>query len=59
MKEKQETCQHVWIYDHADFDNVFLRCPRCGMIRVAYPGETCHVVSRELHIRHDGRDGDV
>ena len=52
----QESCQHVWIYDHADFDDVFLRC---GMIRVAYPGETCHVVSRELHIRHDAEEGDT
>lgn len=59
MNEKQEFCQHVWIYDHASFDDVFLRCPRCGMIRVAYPGETAVRVAQGLKIRHDGRDGDV
>jgi hypothetical protein len=56
---KMEQCHHVWVYDHRGFDDVWLRCPRCGMIRMAMPGETCHIVSRELKIRHDGKDGDV
>ena len=34
-----ENCNHVWVYDHESFDTVFLRCPRCNMIRLAGPGE--------------------
>ena len=57
--EKMETCSHVWVYDHSGFDGVFLRCPRCGMTRLAYPGETAARVAKELKIRHDDKDGDV
>ena len=58
--EKQmENCSHAWVFDHIKNEEVFLRCPRCGMLRPAYPGEPAARVSRELRIRHDGKDGDV
>lgn len=56
---KAELCSHVWVYDHADHDTVYLRCVWCNMVRIAMPGEPCQMVSRELKIRHDDRDGDV
>jgi DNA-directed RNA polymerase subunit RPC12/RpoP len=54
-----ESCSHIWIYDHTDHDTVYMRCPYCNMVRLAMPGEPCHVVSRELNIRHDGEEGDA
>lgn len=54
-----ESCSHVWEYYTTTFDDTYLRCPRCGMVRLAYPGETATRVSRELHIRHDGEEGDA
>lgn len=59
QEKLMETCSHAWVYDGQQFDDVFLCCPYCGMIRMAMPGETSHIVSRELKIRHDGEDGDV
>ena len=59
MNEETETCSHVWVYDHMQFEDVFMRCPRCGLVRIAYPGETAARVIRELKIRHDEKDGDV
>lgn len=59
MTDEMERCPHVWVYDHRQFDDVFLRCPRCGMVRIAMPGETAARVYRELKIRHDEKDGDV
>lgn len=59
MNDKMESCSHVWVYDHTDHDTVFLRCPYCGMVRIAMPGEVAARVSRELRIRHDDKDGDV
>lgn len=59
QEQLMENCPHVWVYDHQYNDDVFLRCPRCGMVRIAMPGETAARVSRELLIRHDGKDGDV
>jgi len=54
-----ESCFHSWVYDHCAGEDVFIRCPYCGMVRIAMPGETSHLVNRELNIRHDDRDGDV
>lgn len=59
QEKRMESCSHVWEYYTQTFDDVFLRCPRCGMVRIAMPGETAARVSRELLIRHDGKDGDV
>ena len=58
QEKRMDTCSHVWIYDHTEHDTVYMRCPRCQMVRLAMPGETCHMVSRELKIRHDGEEGD-
>lgn len=58
QEKRMESCSHVWEYYTQTFDDVFLRCLRCGMVRIAMPGETCHMVSRELKIRHDGEEGD-
>lgn len=54
-----DVCSHVWVYDHCDHDAVYMRCPYCQMVRLAMPGEPCHMVSNELKIRHDDQDGDV
>ena len=59
VESDRENCHHCWIYDHQSFDDVFLRCPRCGLVRISYPGEIVARVARELRIRHDGEDGDV
>ena len=59
MIEDMKRCSHVWVYDHTQFEDVYMRCPRCGLVRIAYPGETVAMVSRELKIRHDEKDGDV
>ena len=59
MNREQETCQHVWIYDHLVYDTLYMKCPRCGLERPSYPGEIAARVSKELHIRHDDKDGDV
>lgn len=59
QEKLMENCSHVWVYDGMQFEDVFLRCPRCGMIRMAMPGETNHIVSKELKIRHDGEEGDT
>lgn len=54
-----DICSHVWVYDHCDHDAVYMRCPYCNMVRLAMPGEPCHMVSKELRIRHDGEEGDT
>ena len=37
-QEKQmELCSHAWIYDHTEYDTVYLRCPYCNMVRMAMP----------------------
>lgn len=59
MSEKTDSCPHDWEYYTKTFDDVFLRCSMCGMVRIAKPGEITYLVSRELLIRHDGKDGDV
>ena len=56
---KMESCSHVWVYDHTDHDTVYMRCPYCNMVRLAMPGEPCHIVNQELKIRHDGEEGDA
>lgn len=59
QEKRMDTCSHVWVYDHCEHDTVFMRCPYCNMVRMAMPGETAHLVNRELQIRHDDKDGDV
>lgn len=59
MKDETGTCAHVWVYDHQAFEDIFLRCPYCGMVRLAELGEPAARVSKELNIRHDDQDGDV
>ena len=58
QEKRMEECHHIWEYYTTTFDDVFLRCPRCGMVRIAYPGERAARVSRELKIWHDGEEGD-
>jgi hypothetical protein len=50
-----EQCFHVWVYDHQYNDDVFLRCPRCGMVRLSMPGE---IVARLHRPQRTGQDGD-
>ncbi len=58
--EKQmESCSHIWLYDHTEHDTVYMRCQYCQMVRMAMPGEPCHMISQELRIRHDGEEGDT
>lgn len=59
QQKRMEECFHVWQYDHTEHDAVYMRCPYCNMVRLAMPGETAHLVSTELRIRHDNEDGDV
>ena len=59
MQNGREPCQHIWIYDHSDLGVLYMRCQRCKQIRPSVPGEEAARISRELHIRHDGKDGDV
>ena len=59
MKNETETCLHAWVYDHRDYENMYMRCIYCHQIRPTYPGECAARVSRELRIRHDDKDGDV
>lgn len=48
-QEKQmELCSHVWIYDHTEYDTVYLRCPYCNMVRMAMPGEPCQMVCNPI-----------
>lgn len=55
----EEECRHAWVYYHTEHDTVYLQCSLCRMVRIAMPNEPCHLVSRELNIRHDDCDGDV
>ena len=56
-------CQHLWVYDHKDFMDIFVRCLKCGAVRLANGGEkvslVANVTAMELNIRHDDKDGDV
>lgn len=58
-EKMMDVCSHVWVYDHCDHDAVYMRCPRCQMVRLATPGEPSHLISNELKIRHDGEEGDT
>lgn len=58
-------CQHVWMYDHKDYNDMFLKCQRCGKYRkndqlneMIHPYRA-NQVAKELNIRHDNVDGDV
>lgn len=52
-------CQHAWQYEGESFGDRFVRCANCGMVRMAMPWETVHLVSRDLKIRYDDKDGDI
>lgn len=55
QEQLMENCPHVWVYDHQYNDDVFLRCPRCGMVRLSMPGE---IVARLHRPQKTGQDGD-
>ena len=57
QEKKMESCSHVWEYYTQTFDDVFLRCPRCGMVRIAAPGETVARVNRPQMSRDGEKDG--
>ena len=59
QEKRMEQCSHVWVYAGTSFDDVFVRCPRCGLTRVAMPGETTHLVNRELKVGKNDEGGDV
>lgn len=59
QKKKMENCFHAWIYDNTEHETVYMRCPYCNMLRMAMPGEPVHLVSKELRIRYDDKDGDI
>ena len=54
-----EECPHAWQYEGESFGDRFVRCARCGMVRMAMPWEPVHLVSKELRIRHDNEEGDA
>ena len=62
---REALCSHIWVYDHKDYNYMYKRCQRCGAIqKTDYTEDMLHpfqanLVARELHIRHDGEDGDV
>ena len=62
---REALCSHIWVYDHKDYNFMYKRCQRCGEVRKTdYTEDMLHPfranqVARELHIRHDGEDGDV
>ena len=58
-EKKMQECPHAWQYDGESFGDRFFRCARCGMVRLAMPWETVHMVSKELKIRYDDKDGDI
>ena len=58
MTEQMETCSHAWEYYTTTFDDTFLRCPRCGMIRLAMPGESAAMVNRPQKTRPEDGDQD-
>lgn len=39
QEKRMEECHHAWEYFTTTFDDVFLRCARCGFVRLAAPGE--------------------
>lgn len=58
-------CQHVWVYDHKDYEHMYQRCKRCGRLKktdvlnkMIHPYRA-NQVAKELNIRHDNVDGDV
>lgn len=59
QEKKMQECQHAWQYEGESFGDRFVRCPLCGMVRIALPWETVYMVSKELRIRHDGEEGDA
>lgn len=59
QEKKTDECQHAWQYEGESFGDRFVRCAKCGMLRMAMPWETVHLVSKELRIRHDGEEGDA
>ena len=59
MNKEIEQCMHPWVYDHRDYETMYVRCIYCHQIRPTMPGEIAARVSRELKIRHDDKDGDV
>lgn len=45
---KMEFCSHAWVYDHTEYDTVYLRCVWCDMVRMAMPGEPCQMVCNPI-----------
>ena len=60
-----DQCSHLWVFDHKDHDDMYMRCRKCGTERIcSVEDEQIHPfvanrVARELNIRHDNSDGDV
>ena len=54
-----ENCNHVWEYYTTTFDDVFLKCPRCGMVRVAMPWEAAARINKPQRTRPEEDDHDA
>ena len=60
-----DDCQHLRLYDHKDYTDLYKRCQRCGQVQkteqlreMIHPYQA-NRVAMELNIRHDDVDGDV
>lgn len=56
QEKRMEQCDHAWEYFTTTFDDVFLRCARCGFVRLAMPGESVHKMDRPQMV--DPEDGE-
>ena len=56
-EKRIENCKHVWVYGGTSFDDTFMRCPYCGFVRLAMPGETAHLINREMKTGPDRKEG--
>ena len=54
-----EPCVHVWIYDHKDYNDIYMKCARCGAYKRVEQQKSNNYLARLLRIRVDGKDGDV
>ena len=54
-----DPCVHVWIYDHKDSVDIYMKCSRCGAVKKVEQQRCNNYLARLLRIRVDGKDGDV
>lgn len=56
----EAACQHIWVYEGKQGQDVWKICTRCGQTQLVGPYDAVQaLVAKELQIRHDDKDGDV